>query len=268
MLVRMLELRKVVNISTPSGRVAWYLRKIWSGSQTRMAADTGLTQAAISKVVLGRRNPGRRFLLAVAGHPLVNGSWLLSGIGDPLLQPGMEGASGELMLPLAERLLPGPVEEHRDYLSGAFIPVFRQDFAASRYWYRIGDADQGLPDLVAGDLLLLESDSSVWTEDPRYARGRICAVCVRGPRSDAIRLGVVENNEPKLTIKLSGDASEREAIAKWSKPLRQIQLDPVVAPDSKPGQAREPLEKADKIAPHQIVAVAILQLRVFKSDTK
>lgn len=190
---------------TPSGRVGWYLRKLWLGSQTKMARDTGLSQAAISKVVLGRRNPGRQFLLAVAGHPLVNGAWLLSGVGEPLLQSGGESGAGELMLPLVTRLLPGPVDQLRDRLSEAFVPVLRGDFAATRYWYRISHDDQVDDRLIAGDILLVETDRS-WLRRPERLKDVWCAV-VPAPEAKP-RLGWVDKYKAEMGV----------IVRPWSEP--------------------------------------------------
>ena len=149
-----------LDTSSPSGRVIWYLAKIWLGSQTRMASEIKITQAAISKVVLGRRNPGRKLLMAVAAHPLVNAEWLLRGLGSPLRDIDLSGpdAAGHRMIPIASRLLPpGLVEDFQKYLSNKSLPVVAADHRPTRYFFRVGPDDMVEPFVRVNDLLLIES---------------------------------------------------------------------------------------------------------------
>jgi transcriptional regulator with XRE-family HTH domain len=159
--------------TTAAERVVWLLRKLWGGSQTKMAADTGISQTAISNVITGRRAPGRKFLLAVASHPLVSAAWLLTGEGDRLLALGSESASNAPMLPVASRLLLGPIHEHREHLSGTYMPVSRPDFARSRYWLHVTTSEWARGDVAAGDALLVETDP-VWLQNLSLIQDHLC----------------------------------------------------------------------------------------------
>ena len=161
--------------STPSGRVAWYLKKLWLNSQTKMAGDTGLTQAAISKVVQGRRNPGRRFLLAVAAHPLVNAGWLLTGDGQPLTTADLGANSGELTLPISERLLGGPIDQWRSYLSPRRLAVTSHYFRDTRYFWVVNSNDFVQLNLLKDDVVLIET-APIWMEHSAQFSGHLCVV--------------------------------------------------------------------------------------------
>src|SRR5688572_1182116 len=99
-------------LETPAERLQFVLRKIWGGSQTRMARDTGISQSAISNVVTGRQQPGRHILAAVASHPLIDAAWLLTGVGMPIVGT----AADEPVLPITRALFEGPPEAHSELL--------------------------------------------------------------------------------------------------------------------------------------------------------
>lgn len=70
-------------LSAEAQRVADVLWYAWGNSQTRMAAAIGVSQSVISHVIVGRQQPGRKLLAAIAKSRLVNSLWLLTGEGEP-----------------------------------------------------------------------------------------------------------------------------------------------------------------------------------------
>src|SRR4051794_17237468 len=93
---------------TPGGRVEGLLREVWGGSQRRMAAEIGVSQALISKVVRGEQVPGRKLLEALARHPRIAAAGVYEGRGEPLADPDRVEVTAEPMLPVARCVLPGP----------------------------------------------------------------------------------------------------------------------------------------------------------------
>src|SRR3954470_7652077 len=86
---------------TPGGRVERLLREVWGGSQRRMAADLGVSQALISKVVRGEQVPGRKPLEAPARPPRHPAAWVYEGKGEPFAEPDRVEVTAEPMLPVA-----------------------------------------------------------------------------------------------------------------------------------------------------------------------
>lgn len=72
-------------LSDLAKRIDWLLQKLWAGSQSRMAGETGVSQSAISNVTTGRQQPGRKMLEKIAAVPVINLPWLLSGQGQPFI---------------------------------------------------------------------------------------------------------------------------------------------------------------------------------------
>lgn len=68
-------------------RVRYLYEELFYKNQLEMAQAVEISQAMISKVLNGRRKPGRKFLAALAAYDKVNPEWLYSGTGDPLREP-------------------------------------------------------------------------------------------------------------------------------------------------------------------------------------
>ncbi len=144
-------------------RVEWVLKKVWNGSQTRMAADIGVSQSAISHVLTGRQQPGRKFLAAVSSNSVINSTWLITGEGDPLVTQITE--PGRRALYIARRLFEGHPEDNGDCL-GTMLEVPIRFYRPSRYWYEVAPGSpltsyDGLR-IRIGDYVLFESDRRAW----------------------------------------------------------------------------------------------------------
>lgn len=210
-------------LETTAERLQFVLRKIWGGSQTRMARDTGISQSAISNVITGRQQPGRHILAAVASHPLVNAAWLLTGTGTPIVGD----AADEPMLPVTRALFEGPPDAHSDLLQSYFYPVPRRQFKATRYWFEIDEEHPYVSDaelkIAAGDKVLFETDRSSWPQD---VRGFPCIVRVGGPKSSTLVFGrslhAVDGTGTSADFRLYVYERSREAAE--GRGLRQLLL--------------------------------------------
>src|SRR4051794_31806674 len=145
---------------TPGGRVERLLREVWGGSQRRMAADLGVSQALISLVVRGEQAPGRKLLEALARHPRGDATGVYEGKGGPLADLDRSVPSGEPMLPVARCVLPGPPQGESALMTGSLFPVAASFHRASRYWLEVQPHDPVAlaPEqrIAVGDLLLME----------------------------------------------------------------------------------------------------------------
>jgi hypothetical protein len=164
--------------SSASERVVWLLNAIWKGNRSEMGRSVGCSHTVLAKIVGGQQGPGRRLLASIAEHPKVNPGWLLSGAGEPLLASGSMSAEG-VMLPIAQRPLPGHPDRHREYLSGQSFPVPSAYYRDSRYWLAIERGARMLNDLresfEVGDLLLMET-SPEWCQQFNQVNGRLCII--------------------------------------------------------------------------------------------
>lgn len=160
-------------------RVRFLLEYHWGGNQRQMARDLAVSQGLISKIANGHQGAGRRFLTTLAHQPGVNADWVLRGEGQPLTLPP-QGT-----LPVALGVLPGPLDEHAQLLTGQRHPVAEALDRPSRYWLELPSTSPLLRDnslwLLAGDLLLMETDPA-WVNRPDLIEGRLCGV--RLPRRE------------------------------------------------------------------------------------
>ncbi len=202
--------------STAADRIRWLLTTVWQDNRSEMARAAGVSHAVIVRVAAGQQNPGRRLLQAIAAIPKVNPGWLLAGQGAPLLSDSSDGPADGWPVPVTSTLLPGPVDEHRDLLSNEKIPVAGRDYRASRYWYRVNAWDPVTAaehrHIVAGDLLLMETDWSAW-QTPKLLDRRLCAVLL--PKETAPQLGLVDwtgDNDPETPAQLTVELFAKDAL--------------------------------------------------------
>jgi len=146
-------------------RIDWLLKKVWQGSQTKMARDIGVSQSVISHVVVGRQEPGRKLLAAIASNSLVNSRWLITGEGEPLVAQFTE--PGRRALYVARTLFEGFPDDHGECL-GDMLEVPLRLYRPTRYWFEI-PADCPLVSvsslkIAVGDLVLFEPDQKGWPD--------------------------------------------------------------------------------------------------------
>ncbi len=182
--------------TTIGGRIRWLAEKVWGGAQNRMADEVGVSPAAISNAIRGKRRVGRELLMAIGSHPLVRLEWLLTGEGQPLaiLEPSPEPSG--CSLPLAKQLFVGKPEDNLHVLSGEQYGVAEHLRRQSRYWYRLPDKTprRVLKELTAeaNDLMLVESDTAYWGGEKLSALGgRPCVVSVVQGESQETCLGLI-----------------------------------------------------------------------------
>lgn len=153
-------------LTASAERVVWLLNKVWHGSQSRMAEETGISQSAISNVVTGRQQPGRKMLEKLSSSALVNSTWLVTGHGDPLITVG--GESGRRASYVARRLFEGLPEDNGDCL-GHMLEVPLPYYRPSRYWLQVDDDSPllriGSLRLASGDAVLFEPEAEAWPEN-------------------------------------------------------------------------------------------------------
>jgi hypothetical protein len=138
-----------------------------------MAADLGVTQSLISKIVRGTQGAGRDFLARLGMQPGICKEWLENGEGEPFTST-LAGT-----LPVADRILPGAPNSHANLLSGDRHPVAPALDGDTRYWLRLLPSEPLLAvtplQLRAGDHLLMETETT-WTRRVDLLPGRICGV--------------------------------------------------------------------------------------------
>lgn len=150
---------------------------VWQGNRSRMSRDLGIDQAAMSRILAAKQQPGAKMLEKLAAWEGLDVGWLFTGKGEPLLREGMRAGIG-LYLPLFDQILAGPPTEHKDRLTGLSYPVAAAHFSETAYWYRV---PLGAPvtnqrmGVLGGDLLLMESDTSYMAR-PAMLLDRFCGI--------------------------------------------------------------------------------------------
>ena len=243
--------QKSADLSTPAGRVAWVLKRVWQGSQSKMGRDIGVTQSAVSAIVTGTRRPGNRFLAKLAAYPMVNANWLFNGLGEPLVAEEQPGLGGRYFCPVADVPLAGSPRNFRDQLTGFYRPVAAPDFDEDRYWFRVTGDDFAVKGVIAGDWLLMDA-SGTWLKQPQMITGQPCVV----------RAG--RTNAPTIAVRwLQYDADAKPA-GKYVTDLLAMADDEPTFPDNRkprkvrlPGTTGSAKTSATRIKLTDVVAIAV-----------
>jgi hypothetical protein len=262
--------------STPSGRIKFLLDGRWRGQQREMARAVGVAQPSLSRVVNGVQEPGRRLLAKIAAHPEISDTWLYTGQGAPFLAPGQLQPSAGPTLPVASAILPGPPEAFLHMLTAARFPVSSYHFRLSRYWLKVGEGDPITRDdawkVLAGDLLLVESDSRYWLDDLNALVDMPCARRRQREGHMEFVLGVVERTTDGGGLRFKEFGRVAVGQPGWS--VRRKRKRPVdthepadeqrqaPAVDTTPADKPSPPRDADDVDVQDLVAVAILLHRI------
>ena len=182
-------------LATPSERLVYLLDKLWRGNRSAMAADCGCSQGAISHVATGRRQVGQRLLSLVAADSRVNGSWLLTGEGQPLLTMTFADRQACRLL-ISEQLLPTLNDQVRALLSGESVDVAEGAASPTRYAFRIpaGHVVLTAEDaaLRGGDLLVIETATETLVQQRELLDGRLVIVKSGGSTSSSLEIARTE----------------------------------------------------------------------------
>ena len=264
--------------STPGGRIKFLLVARWRGQQREMARAVGVAQPSLSRVVNGVQEPGRRLLAKIAAHPEVSDTWLYTGQGSPIVAPGQLQPSAGPTLPVSSTILPGPPEACLHMLTGAHFPVSTFHFRVSRYWLKVVEGDPITRDdasrVVAGDLLLAESDCRYWLDDLNALVDLPCARRLKREGHVEFVLGVVERaaDGGGLRFREFGRvAVEQPGWRLKERSKRPIYLDDTPADepsrasaaDTKPADKPSAPRDADEVDVEDLVAVCVLLHRVW-----
>ncbi len=172
------------SLSPLAARVVQLLDLLWAGKQRQMAADLGVSHAAISRIVRGKQAVGPRMLATIAGYRGVNAEWLRIGLGEPLIDPAMAASAGDWLAPVAKVILPGMPAEHSGLLTGERLAVANAYRRLTRYVLVVGPDDPIVrveaAKVAAGDYLLMEADAATWLGNPMILAGRLVAVRLGG----------------------------------------------------------------------------------------
>jgi hypothetical protein len=269
--------RTWTDTSTCGGRIAFLLNVRWRGRQREMARAVGVAQPSLSRVVKGVQEPGRRLLAKIAAHPEISDTWLYTGQGSPFLAPGQLQPSAGPTLPVSPTILPGPPDACLHMLIGTHFPVSTFHFRVSRYWLKVGEGDPITRDdawkVVAGDLLLVESDSRYWLDDLNTLVDMPCARRRQREGHAEFVLGVVERatDGGGLRFREFGRVAVEQPVRRVQrKRVRPVDTDEPAdeqrqapAVDTTPADKPSPPRDADAVDVQDIAAVCILLHRIW-----
>jgi transcriptional regulator with XRE-family HTH domain len=174
-------------------RIVLLSELLWQANRSQMARDLDTDQSAMSRILSAKQQPGAKLLERLATWPSVNVGWLFLGQGEPILPEGLRPGVGQF-LPLAEELLPGQPDEHRERLTQVSYPVAAAFYSPTAYWYRLPPKSavaRECPDVLVGDHMLIETDAK-WTRRWGAVIGKFCAFRLGKGRRERVLLGRVE----------------------------------------------------------------------------
>ncbi|MCA9180371.1 MAG: hypothetical protein KDA51_02940 [Planctomycetales bacterium] len=249
-----------ITVTPVAERITWLLDNVWSGNRSAMSRDVGCSPSVITKIAAGSQSAGRRLLTAIAGHPKVNPTWLLSGVGEPLLADSPEVPAAGWPLAIARQPLLGEAADNSGLLSGESFPTAGAFYRESRYWLDVQPREPILRlrrlKIAAKDLLLIETDDSYWSQ-LHLVQERICVVQLQ---QGVAELALVRHHEGDpddpnehiyIEMPYEDEAGDRLVI---------VRLRPDGSTDTK---VREPapLPRTKTISRDQILGVCLMVVR-------
>ncbi|MCA9123712.1 MAG: hypothetical protein H6822_08650 [Planctomycetaceae bacterium] len=226
-----------------------------------MSRDVGCSPSVITKIAAGRQSAGRRLLTAISAHPKVNPSWLLSGVGEPLLADSPEAPAAGWPLSISRQPLPGAPANSPGLLSGESLPTAGAFFRETRYWIEVQPRDPLLRirhlKVAPKDLLLIETDASYWGRMD-LVQQRICVVEMRGQAQLAlVRHHEGEPDDPGDYLYVELPYPEDEPGDK----LIVVRLRPDGSTETKVREPAPPLPRTKTISTRQILGVCLMLVR-------
>jgi len=219
--------RRAQKPTTAAERVVWLLAHVWADNRTAMARDCACSHTVLIKIANGDRQPGRDLLERIAQHPKINPAWLFSGEGEPLVAEKQESTDG-WPLKISTTPLPGPLEDHVGLLTAKSLAVSGAVYSPSRYVYQVAPNEPLVQDrdvaVLAGDLLIIESDPTVWQRNLFALDDKVCAVRFGVGEDESVMLAVVDAHPTKQnrSVKLSTRPLDASRRAKPKTPVARV----------------------------------------------
>lgn len=241
-------------------RITWLLDHVWDGNRSAMSRDVGCSPSVITKIAAGRQSAGRRLLTAISAHPKVNPSWLLSGVGEPLLADSPEAPAAGWPLAISRQPLLGAPADSPGLLSGESLPTAGAFFRETRYWMEVQPRDPLLRirrlKIASKDLLLIETDASYWSQ-MHLVQERICVVEMRG----VAELAYVRHHEGDPDDPNEHLYVEMPYEDETGDKLIVVRLRPDGSSETKVREPAPPLPRTKTISPRQILGVCLMLIR-------
>lgn len=233
-------------------RVAWVLDHLFGGKQRRMAAEMGMTQSLISRIVNGHQGAGPEFVEALKRLPGLNPRWVDAGEGAPLVPP-TKGT-----LPVARGILPGEPASYPELLTGERHPVAEAFERSSRYWIRLIAGAPALSAhdlaLLPGDLLLFDANARTWEGHLTEYAGQLCGVRLS---SGVCEMGRLKQDAHGLVCQPFEEAAGKPSrVSVIRRRLRSVVLDPAETP-----APQRTTSEQDTAVEDEIVAVRVYTVR-------
>lgn len=187
-------------------RIEWLLIHQWGNSITLMANAMHASRPALTRVIAGQL-PSGRMLEALASRASINVNWLLTGEGKAV-------AGRTDAVPVATRLLSGPVGRHPELLSRFTLPVASPFVLEAPYWFQVTPETPIVREksgsVVNGDYLLIET-SARWTDRLEAYAGRL--VVLREAEGNPVVIARVPPEPSEFEVVSQFELGTIEAIA-------------------------------------------------------
>ena len=171
-------------------RLLQFIDVVCHGSQGQAATRLGVGASTICRAASGAVPVSRRMLHAIASIPNINSDWLTAGEGSPICTTPKILTDIGSIVPVARKLLPGPLLEHEDLLSSEFIAVPRASYGASVYAIPVSVLVAGMVTAFATRLL---QDRLFKPDDTLLIDTEVATIAVKWGNSPGI---VLRNGEP------------------------------------------------------------------------
>jgi len=243
-----------------SGRFRYALTAIYGGSQRKMAAALGVSQAAVSRVISGHQDPSPRMLLALSRIGELDASWVLTGEHQPdaLVEQSP-------WLPVVQDVVRSPSEI--DLVKAERRAVAAAEYSDTRYFVRLHDRDQVASRLgfqiAAGDLLLVETQPAYWLLHQERLERRFIIIDL-GDRLSLVRTGTRSRSKGEgdcVSVSLTTGGTMRLVVEPTMASVASGPRKRLIDIDGLPATPRRAKRRRTRLAMTDIAGVVIMLLR-------
>jgi transcriptional regulator with XRE-family HTH domain len=258
-------------------RVADVLQRLFAGNQSAMAKAIGVSHAAISQIVHGKRQPGPRVLQAIAGLPGVSPDWAILGKGAAPAVP-VQRDPNKCFLPVVASLDFALSAEPTRTRTSRGLQVAASEYSPSRIVFQVPQRHVCIlrsgGRLKPGDFLIFETDRGLWLSKPQHLGKRLCLIAVQDDkgqmRGELVRVDFrrpsAKNPQPQLRVQRLYPILDRDllpvpqpnadrCLEKFDRLSRCIILPGSTTPKGLP--ADPPRKRHEIVEPEEILAVAV-----------
>ena len=218
-------------LSPKSQRIIILIDLLTNGSQRKFAREVGCSHSVIAKIANGQQEAGKEILGKIIRIPSINGKWLETGKGEPLLFLPSEA---KYLIPIANSLLPRPPSENKGLHTTKYLALQESIFQPTRYAIEAINCfpRELMPtSILPQDLLIIETADSLWKSNLQALIQKYAVIVTDSAAGKLLELKLLQvkrqDDSPPLLYCIRNESFQQSSKYKNEKLQRRIDIENV-----------------------------------------